>query len=74
MTGLKEAVLQLGNVDKQFLKIIIFWDSMAAMLKHLHQNQKAGGVYLKKIEDERFAGKFRASINKTEEVNKPFRS
>lgn len=41
---------------------------MAAMLKHLHQNQKAGGVYLKKIEVDRYAEKFMSSINRAEMV------
>ncbi|XP_052771064.1 uncharacterized protein LOC128210751 [Mya arenaria] len=64
--SLREASMQLGAVDKQFTRIILFWENMAATLKFLKEDVKSGEVYLKKIEEERYAERFKKSIGKAE--------
>ncbi|WAR27768.1 hypothetical protein MAR_013472 [Mya arenaria] len=64
---LKEAATHLGDVDKLFTKIIKFWEDMAAATKYLKDDTKAGEVYLKKIEDERYQTRFLKSIERAEQ-------
>ncbi|WAR27641.1 hypothetical protein MAR_013345 [Mya arenaria] len=65
--NLKEAATHLGDVDKLFTKIIKFWEDMAAATKYLKDDTKAGEVYLKKIEDERYQTRFLKSVERAEQ-------
>ncbi|WAR27769.1 hypothetical protein MAR_013473 [Mya arenaria] len=65
--NLKEAATHLGDVDKLFTKIIRFWEDMAAATKYLKDDTKAGEVYLKKIEDERYQTRFLKSVERAEQ-------
>ncbi|XP_052236501.1 uncharacterized protein LOC127848219 [Dreissena polymorpha] len=64
--SLREASLHLGDVDRQFTRIIQFWENMAAILKYLKEDVRAGEVYLKKIENEKYAERFKKSISRAE--------
>ncbi|XP_052236492.1 uncharacterized protein LOC127848212 [Dreissena polymorpha] len=64
--SLREASLHLGDVDRQFTRIIQFWENMAATLKYLKEDVRSGEVYLKKIEDERYSQRFKNSISRAE--------
>jgi len=66
--SLKEASLHLGDVDRQFTRIVNFWENMAATLKYLKDNVKSGEVYLKKIENPNYADRFKKSIGRAERV------
>ena len=66
--SLKEASLHLGDVDRQFTRIVNFWENMAATLKYLKDNVKSGEVYLKKIETPKYADRFKNSIGRAEQV------
>ncbi|KAH3786262.1 hypothetical protein DPMN_164368 [Dreissena polymorpha] len=41
---------------------------MAAILKYLKEDVRAGEVYLKKIENEKYAERFKKSISRAEKV------
>ncbi|XP_052236506.1 uncharacterized protein LOC127848220 isoform X2 [Dreissena polymorpha] len=62
--SLREASLHLGDVDRQFTRIIQFWENMAATLKYVKEDVRSGEVYWKKIEDERYAQRFKNSISR----------
>ncbi|XP_052768165.1 uncharacterized protein LOC128208656 [Mya arenaria] len=65
--NLKEAAIHLGDVDRIFSNIIKFWEDMAAATKYLKDDTKAGEVYLKKIEDERYQTRFLNSVKRAEQ-------
>ncbi|XP_053406926.1 uncharacterized protein LOC123546645 isoform X1 [Mercenaria mercenaria] len=64
--SLREAHAQLGNVDRQFTRIIEFWSNMAAALKALRDESTSGSVYLSQIENPKHAERFKASIGRAE--------
>jgi hypothetical protein len=66
--SLREASAHLGDVDKQFTRLIKFWSNMAAVLEFLKNDTKAGEVYLKKIEKPQYAGRFKKSLSRSEQA------
>ncbi|XP_060559517.1 uncharacterized protein LOC132719699 [Ruditapes philippinarum] len=64
---LREASAHLGDVDKQFTRLIQFWCNMAAVLEFLKNDTNAGEVYLKKIENSKYAERFKKSISRSEQ-------
>lgn len=65
--SLREASAYLGTVDKQFTRIIEFWNNMEAVLEFLKNDTKAGEVYLKKIENPKHAERFKKSISRSKQ-------
>lgn len=65
--SLREASAYLGTVDKQFTRIIEFWNNMEAVLEFLKNDTKAGEVYLKKIENQKYAERFKKSISRSKQ-------
>lgn len=65
--SLREASAHLGDVDRQFTRIIWYWDNMVAVLYYLVEDNKAGEVYLKKIENPKYAEIFKKSIARSEQ-------
>ncbi|XP_045189028.2 uncharacterized protein LOC123546644 [Mercenaria mercenaria] len=64
--SLREAHAQLGNVDRQFTRIIEFWSGMAAALKILRDDTTSSKSYLLQIENPKHADRFKKSIERAE--------
>jgi hypothetical protein len=70
--SLREAHAQLGNVDRQFTRIIEFWSGMSAALKILRDDTTASKSYLLQIENPKHADRFKKSIERAENVSERF--
>lgn len=66
--SLKEALTNIGTVDKHFTTIIEFWSNMAVLLNHLKRKISSGEVFLENIEDPKYAKRFETSIANAEKV------
>lgn len=67
--SLIDASEHIGKVDTLLTKIIMFWENMAVTLKYLRDDTNAGEVYLDKIENPKYAERFKRSIAEREKVN-----
>lgn len=60
--------MHLANVDRLVIKIIMFWENMAATYNYLKDDFMCGTVYLRKLEHPKFVHKIKESVARSQQV------
>ena len=72
-TSLVEAIERLNLIDAILVKMIRYWDNMVVILNTLGRDTQTGDRFLKRLEKETYANRFRQCLDQAKHVRTFFK-